>query len=184
LYCGRLTPKSELNIALEALSILKKKKQRYFLVVIGDGPEKFRLMRYAEKLGISNDVYWLGSIYNQVELAPWFLNAVALVYPGAIGLSIFHAFAYGLPVITHGSSLHQLPEFFALRNDFNGLLFKKGDPKDLTLKIEVLGNNAEKRKEMGVNALNTIKNEYSFTGMVDRFVKAVSTASHIAQHKA
>lgn len=183
LYCGRLTSKPELNVAIEALSILQKKRRRYYLVVIGDGPQKERLMRHTEELGISKAVYWLGSIYNQAELAPWFLSAVALVYPGAIGLSIFHSFAYGLPVITHGSLRDQPPEFFALENQSNGLLFKKGDAQDLALKIEELGNNPKKRLEMGANALSTIKNEYSFSGMVDRFVKAVSAASDIALHK-
>ena len=40
----------------------------------------------------------LGSIYDEIELAPWFLTADAFVYPENIGLSILHAFGYGLPV--------------------------------------------------------------------------------------
>ena len=63
-------------------------------------PELPALQSIAEELDVEQYVRWLGSIYDEAQLAPWFLTADAFVYPGAIGLSVLHAMGYGLPVVT------------------------------------------------------------------------------------
>jgi glycosyltransferase involved in cell wall biosynthesis len=170
-----------LNVAFEALASLLQQDRSYRLVIIGDGPEKHALQTRVNALDVNDAVYWRGQIYDQAELAPWFLSALAFVYPGAIGLSLLHAFAYGLPVITHSSVEFQAPEFAALKNGVNGLTFSHGDATDLARVIHLLGENPEYAQEFGANALETIHNDYSLAGMVERFVQAVSCASAIAR---
>ena len=63
-----------------------------------------------------DSIRWLGALYEQEVMAPWFLSAKVFVYPGYIGLSIMHAMGYGLPVITHDNMDNQSPEVAALRN--------------------------------------------------------------------
>jgi len=172
-----------LDEAIEAITISMQKDPSYLLVVIGDGPEKAALSKRAQELNIQNRVFWLGAIYNQAEMAPWFLSALAFIYPGAIGLSLLHAFAYGLPVITHCNAQYHNPEFAALKNRFNGLTFREGDVNDLAEKLLLLGDRPDFAKLLGANALKMIQQQYSLKNMVDRFVKAVSAASDIALHK-
>lgn len=179
LFCGRLTPKTELPIAFEAMSILLKKDPSYRLIIIGDGPDKDNLICRAKEMNVNDFIFWCGPIYDQKKLAPWFLNSLVFLYPGGIGLSLLHAFAYGLPVITHNEATYHPPEFAALRNNYNGLLFKKGRALDLAYKIDELVNDPSKCKQMGVNALTTIKNDYSLDNMVNRFIQAVASASYL-----
>lgn len=180
LYCGRLTSKCELSVALEALLILLKKSPSYCLAIIGDGPEKDALVFRANELNVNDAVHWCGAIYEQAELAPWFLSASVFVYPGSIGLSLLHSFSYSLPVVTHSSAEWHNPEIAALRSGHNGFLFKRGDAVDLACKIDALASDPMKCQQMGANALATIKEDYSFENMVDRFLQAVSVASAMA----
>jgi glycosyltransferase involved in cell wall biosynthesis len=180
LFCSRLEQKAELNIALTALSKLLTKDPKYRLFVVGDGKEKNRLVRKAQKLNIDYAVHWLGPIYNEFELAPWFLSSLLFVYPGSIGLSLLHAFAYHLPVITHDLDRLHGPEFAALKNDVNGLVFKHGDPSDLASKIRSLSINNTKRVCMQKNAQATMHGEFSFESMVKRFIEALNAASLIS----
>jgi glycosyltransferase involved in cell wall biosynthesis len=177
IFCGRLIKKAQLNIAFKALAELISKNPEYRLIVIGDGEEKTKLINLAQRLGINTSVYWLGAIYNNFELAPWFLSSSVFVYPGSIGLSIIHAFAYGLPVITHEKSRMHMPEFYALKNNVNGLVFKHGDFRDLASKIRYLAENKTTSIYMQKNAQNTIHKNFSFDEMVKRFVNAVDVAS-------
>jgi glycosyltransferase involved in cell wall biosynthesis len=183
LFCGRITPKAKLRLALEALAILRRKDAAYRLIIIGDGPGRRSLVALAKKLNIHNAVYWLGAIYDQMEVAPWFLSASAFIYPGSIGLSLLHAFAFGLPVITHDTTELHMPEFAALNNGVNGLLFRYDDALDLASQIGILANDNGKLIRMKANALETVRSKFSFNGMVERFVKAVTTAALIAGNK-
>jgi len=177
LFSGRLLPKAELKLAIDALSTLLRKDPSYRLIIIGDGEEKQKVMSKAMAAGVCEAVYWCGALYNQTDVAPWFLSALAFVYPGDIGLSLMHAFAYNLPVVTHDFAQNQNPECAALRPGRNGLLFKHGDAVDLGRKIQILADDPIARHHMSANALNTVRNEYSFANMADRFVKAVLYAS-------
>lgn len=180
LYCGRLKQNSELPVAFAALAILRQRDSAYRLIIIGDGSEKKSLMARAKELKIMDAILWCGAVPEEEE-APWFLSAFVFVYPGSIGLSLMHAFSYSLPVITHNVAEWHSPEFAALRDDYNGLLFKRGDALDLSRKIEALSNDPTRCTQMGINALETMKNDFSFENMVDRFLQAVSAASGIAK---
>ena len=179
IFCGRLTGKAHLDVALEALVELLKGDLSYRFIIIGDGPEKNALSARCRELNIDYAVKWLGAMYDNHELAPWFLSAFVFVYPGSIGLSFLHSFAFGRTVITHSAPEFHMPEFAALKNGENGLTFKFGDHQGLASNIRYLSVNVDKRIQMQANALATIQNEFSFNGMVERFFMAVNAASSI-----
>ncbi|MCK5310811.1 MAG: glycosyltransferase family 4 protein [Desulfobacteraceae bacterium] len=177
LFCGRLTYKTQLNILLEAIAILHKDDGSYHLAIIGDGPERANLEGQVNRLNLGKNITWLGSIYDQNALAPWFLSSHYFVYPGAIGLSIFHAFAFELPVITHGNLRNQMPEFRVLEDGKNGMVFVEGDTEALSSTIKHGFNNKVCHETMKEYSLNTVKEKYSFDNMVNNFVHAVMCAS-------
>jgi glycosyltransferase involved in cell wall biosynthesis len=180
LFCGRLTEKPGLGKALEALALLLARDSRYTLVVIGDGPERAGLERVAQQLGIGDRVRWLGALYDEGELAPWFLSAACFVYPGAIGLSLLHAFAYGLPVVTHDDAATQCPEFAALRDGHNGRTYRHGSVENLAQAIQSLTERPDLRDEMGRHARETMRRNYSIERMVESFHRAIRGASSLA----
>lgn len=169
LYCGRITEKSSLDILFEAL---KKVKSKIQLNIIGDGD--FNRFNNIENLNIK----WHGAIYEEVKLAPWFLSSDAFIYPGAVGLSLNHAMAYGLPVITHNKQNKQMPEFNYLKDGCNGLTYQFQNVDSLVTILNGLEKSELNRLQK--NALKTIHEDYSFKKMVQNFVRCIQTAGSIS----
>ncbi|MFW8602473.1 glycosyltransferase family 4 protein [Desulfobacterota bacterium M19] len=181
LFTGRLkrTPSVYLDDALKALSMLNSEGDKYILLVIGDGTERENLRDLAQKLKVDKSVLFLGAIYNEETLAPWFLSADCFVFPGAIGLSLLHAFAYGLPVITHNIIKEHNPEIAALKNGKNGLLFKKNDPVDLAKKISNMFSDIARFRK---RAYLAVTDEYSYEKLIGRVKDCIVEASALKRN--
>ena len=173
LYCARLMRWKRLDLLLRALAELGTNEPKYHLVVIGRGDGENDFKDLAEELKIQDAITWLGPIYEQAKLAPWFLIADVLVVPEVLGLTVFHSFAYGLPVITCDSYDHQSPESVAVRHGYNGLLYKQGNLGDLTACISRICKDDNLRSRLSDNAKQTILTEYTPDKMVDGFVQAI-----------
>jgi len=177
LFVSRLKKKTFLSLAIAALEMLPK--AQYELIVIGDGPELNSYQAEARSVGVEDRVSWLGAIYDEDLLAPYFLTASCFIYPGAIGLSLLHSFAYGLPVITHNNIRNHGPEFAALVDGVNGLTFEEGNSDSLASKISELCGNAALLRSMRENALECIKKDFSMGHMVKTFEQALHCAATI-----
>lgn len=179
LFCGRLrkSPSTDVDVALRALPRLLAKDDRYLFVVIGDGADAQRLGALAGHLGVAGHVRWLGAIYQEDRLAPWFLSARCFVYPGSVGLSLVQALGYGLPVITHDNRLQHNPEIDALEAGVNGLTFPRGDSTALAACVRQVCEDESLRARMSRMARRTVETRYSMAAMVERFAQAVTAAS-------
>lgn len=185
LFCGRLrrTPPSDLATAIRAIAHGATTGRTPLLVVIGSGEEQPNLETLAAQLSVASSIRWLGAVYREEDLAPWFMLAHCFVYPGSIGLSLLHAFLYGLPVVTHEDvSLHN-PEIHALRNNVNGKTFRRGDPHDLWRAIAEICDDVRARHAMSEAARRTALVEWSFDGMIQRFADAINEARSISLQK-
>lgn len=126
LVVARLVESAKVDIAIDALSMLN---DDVALIVIGDGPSRANLENLARAKNV--DVRFKGAIYSEYELALHFINSVAVVSPGKVGLLAMHALAYGAIVITHGDPDQQMPEFEALQDGVTGAFFNVGDADSL-----------------------------------------------------
>ena len=180
LFCGRLTEKAELHVLIEALALSIQNGMPYRLAVIGAGSEEAQLRALSSRLKVDEHILWLGAMHDEVKLAPWFLSASLFVYPGGIGLSLLHAFNYGLPVVTHDEVKHHNPEISALAPGENGALFSRGNAVSLHECIRELLSNQAKLVNMRSNALETVATRFSTELMVSRFLAAVNAAHHIS----
>lgn len=180
LFCGRLRaqpPSCDLDVALRAMPILLERNPDYRLIIIGDGEDGPRLRALSAQLKIDHAVTWLGPVYEESELTPWFLVASCFVYPGSIGLSLLHAFGYGLPVVTHSTARLHGPEFAALQEGINGLLFPRGDAVELARVVHEICTQHEMRLRMSRAASAAVAGTYSLSSMVEQFVAAIRQAS-------
>ena len=173
LVCGVLRPKMKLELLIDAVAHSKTLPENMVVAVIGDGPEKGQYIQMAKHLGVFDRFIWVEGTRDQNKLAPWFLNAKIFVYPGAIGLAIMHAFAYGVPVVTHGNAVHQMPEFEAMEDGATGLTYRENDSGDLAAKIAALLGDEDKRRGMGGNARRIVENKYTMDAMVENFCAAI-----------
>ncbi len=177
LFVGRLMQKARLNLAIDALRHLPE--NLYELLIIGNGPELGALQDTARVHGVEHRIRWLGEIYEEDILAPYFLTSSCFVYPGGIGLSLLHAMAYGLPVITHDNARDHMPEFAALVDGINGLTFEQENPRSLADKIEALCSDVTLSQSLRDGSLQRIRNDYSMEHMVETFEKALLRAAYL-----
>ena len=121
-------------------------------------------------------VTFTGPIYDEDALAPWAMSAACFVYPAAIGLSIYHAFAYGLPVLTSDDIASHNPEIEALEPGVNGLLVRDGDPTAFADAMERVIGDPDARDRFRKAAHATIHRPGGFTidTMAQGFADAIS----------
>jgi glycosyltransferase involved in cell wall biosynthesis len=169
LSCARLEPKNQFSIMLEALADLVKTQSDLLWVVIGDGSEREYLQKKSVEKGLENHILWLGALHDEEDLAPWFLTAKIFVHPGAIGLSLMHAFGYGLPVVTHYDANRHMPEFSAMPEEAITFCFEPDSSAALAISIQSLLSKPTIRDQLSSAALATTR-RFNVDVMADRFL--------------
>jgi glycosyltransferase involved in cell wall biosynthesis len=180
IFVSRLLESNRADVLLRATAIIKKACPAVTTIIIGEGPAEGSLRALASELGISDNVLFVGPIYDELALAPYFLSADLFVYPTNLGLSILHAFGYGVPVVT-GDLLHaHNPEIEALENGHNGLLFRHLDPRDLAARVLEFVQQPSRLVAMSMRAHETVMQRFTVTRMVDGIEAAVRHAAQNA----
>lgn len=118
LFVGRLYADKRLDLAVGAMDALRRRGIAATLLVVGDGPDRAAVGQLAAN---DPDIRMLPGENAEDRLAPLFALADAVICPGAVGLVITHAFAYGLPLITCEGDAHGV-EIDYLRPGENGLI--------------------------------------------------------------
>ena len=131
IFIGRLTKVKKLNQLLNAISLLKNKKENYNVVFVGDGERRQSLEQLVLDLGLNNEVWFYGSCYNEKENAELIYNADLCVAPGNVGLTAMHTMVFGCPVISHNDFKWQMPEFEAIQPGITGDFFIRDDVSSL-----------------------------------------------------
>jgi glycosyltransferase involved in cell wall biosynthesis len=177
LSCARLEPKNRFDTWLRAMPAVIARYPDLVWCVIGDGRERRALEALAHELSVAERVRWLGAIIEERELAPWFRSSQLLIHPAGIGLTLLHAFGYGVPVITHGDAARHNPEFAAFVPGETGLLYRQGDPESLAERVcECLADRCGLRR-MGERARRIAREDYNVDVMAERFA---AVAKHAA----
>lgn len=180
LFCGVLRDKVRGDVLLRALKALLSHRHDLHCVIIGGGEKEPEWKALAKELGVDSFVTWVGELRGQDKLAPWFLSADLFVYPGRIGLSIIHAFSFGLPVVLNDNKENHGPEYEAFRPGVNGWAFRENDDVDLAHQIEcALSDPARKAK--GNAGKEYVFANYSMKHMVERTAEAIETASTLVK---
>lgn len=174
LFVSRLDRANRLDLLVEAVALLVGEFPNLQVNVIGKGPaEEQRIQALAQQHNVARQFNFVGPIYEELALAPWFLTADVFCYPANIGLSILHAFGYGLPVITSNDIGSQNPEIEALNTGKNGLLYDHLDIKALAESLRIIFLNRELAQQMSREALRTVNEEFSLENMVSGMAAAV-----------
>ena len=177
LFVSRLGPANRLDLLVDAAASLQGRHPGLQLLIVGNGnEERQRLEALAQERGFSDRVRFLGAVYGEDELAPWFLSADVFCYPANVGLSLLHAFGYGLPAVTADDLAAQNPEIEALRDGENGLLYHADDANALADALDALFQDDPRRRAMGDAARRTVLNEFSLPRMVDGMEAALRYA--------
>lgn len=172
LFIGRLTPKAQLALAIDALAAIPADR-RPRLEVIGSGEEQESLRAQAGALSLADHITWHGSMTDEALIAQVANRCKLFLYPGEVGLSLIHAMAYGLPAIVHSDRWRQMPEFAAFEDGVTGRSFRYGDAGSLA---EVLRSLIEENKTLAVcsdESIARVTYTYNTADMARRFVEFV-----------
>jgi glycosyltransferase involved in cell wall biosynthesis len=176
LSCARLDPKNRFDQMIAAMPAILSEVPDAVWCVIGSGAEEQRLASLARDAGLDDHVRFIGALYDEMDLAPWFLSAAVFVHPAAIGLSLLHAFGYGLPVVTHGRAEHHGPEFAAFKEGLSGRTYPENDTAGLARAVIGLLHDETAQAQIRHHVQNVARTEYNVDVMVQRFVTAVQNA--------
>ncbi|MBM4108251.1 MAG: glycosyltransferase [Phycisphaerae bacterium] len=177
LFVSRLERANRVDLIVEALARLAPGRPALTLVVVGRGPDGGRLRNLARELGVEDRVRFAGPIYDEALLARYFAAATVFAYPANMGLSLLHAFGYGVPVVAGDRRAHHNPEIEALRHNENGLFFKDGDAASLADALASVLDDKALRTRLAAGAYRTATEERTLDAMVDGFLAAVMYAA-------
>lgn len=157
------------DILLEAASIIPNKN--WVLKIVGRGDLVPIYKKQAEKLKISNKVFFLDNISNE-NLPKIYQQADIFVLPSinkneAFGLVLLEAMATGLPLIA--SDLPGVRKVF--EDGQEGFLFKSGEKEALAKKIESLLNDSKQRIKMGLKARELALAKYDFSKVEKKIIE-------------
>lgn len=181
LFVSRLEPKNNLHLLLEATAALKDELDGLRVLVVGKGEDDERLRGLSKSLGLEGVVTFLGAIYEEERLAPLFCASDVFCYPSNMGLSLLHAFGYGLPAVTGDNARLHGPEIEALRHEENGLLFSHDDLGELQAALRRVLTDDGLRARLADGAAQTVAGEYSIKRMVDGMEGAIRLAAKRAE---
>ena len=172
IFVGRQTPKSGIELLIESLPMVR---QDIGLIVLGDGPLAERAKQRAAELGLTERIVWVGAQFEELSVAPWMLSATVFVYPGSVGLSIIHAFGYGLPAVVHSNRYDHMPEIAAFADGQNGVSFVQGSVNSLANAVNTLIDDQSMRHSLSRAAKALIRNTFNTTDMAARFIAAIES---------
>ena len=175
IFISRIEPDKRLEILLDAMTHIVSADPEMKLLIVGDGTARAAAQAQSQALGLGESVRFLGAIYDETELAGWCLSSLCMSYPVAVGLSVMHAFGYGLPVITSDDIPSHNPEINAVRDGENGMLYREGDPKALADSILALARDPALHARMSASALDSVRGEHGWTikNMVNGFIECI-----------
>lgn len=162
MYSGRLVKIKNVELLIQAMSLLSE-KDKYTLLIVGDGEKRTDYERLANELGVKLCV--TGFIQNQGELFEFYYAGDCLVLPSVYdpwGLVINEAMAARLPVICTtycGAGLD------LIRDGWNGYVVKSLEPQEMAGRIEQCMVNKEK---WGENSWSLIQN-WTFLKSAENF---------------
>ena len=145
LSVARLEEPKDFITLIEAYNKLSNDiKKEYNLVIVGDGPDREKIKNRIEKLNLNKKVFMVGA---QSDVDTYYQHADLFVLSTkseGLGMVIIEAMGNGCPVISTDAPYG--PRDILGSNDY-GILCPVGDSEKMSVAIEELLNDKQKRKK-------------------------------------
>jgi len=172
LTVGRLTQDKDFPRLVRIFHRLRANFPDAALTVIGDGPDADPT-RAAAGDQLARSIHMVGALYDEAVLASHFLSADLVVFPGAVGLSVNHALAYGVPVAAYDrmqSGPHHHPEIAYVVDGVTGLRVSPYTEDAMLGALQAfLGRHPDPRSEFRERIDQYVSNNLTLDAMVDDF---------------
>lgn len=163
LVVGRLVPQKGIPVFLEAARTVLERQPRTRFTLAGDGPLRGELEEQAERLGIADQVRFLGTVTDTPELLG---HCDLFVLPSlweGMPLSLLEAMAAGRPAVA--TSVSGSAEL--ILDEETGLLVPPGNPDALAAAVLRLLSDPQSAATMGDRARDRVRREFSLERMLE-----------------
>ncbi|MFX1453184.1 MAG: glycosyltransferase family 4 protein [Promethearchaeota archaeon] len=161
LIVSRLVTTKGIDNLILAIRELVKSYPNICLQIIGEGPQKKKLIKFANKHGLKDKVFFLGKISND-KLPIYYSACDVFVLPSLYEgqpTVLLEAMACEAPIIA--TAVGGVKEL--IKHKFNGLLIPKNDYLTLSKNINRLISNPDLKTRMGKNGRQIIEDQYEST---------------------
>jgi glycosyltransferase involved in cell wall biosynthesis len=163
---GRLWPQKRTKDLIWAADLLKCIRDDVHLLIVGDGPMRWRLEKFREQVEITDRVHFLGDRPDAQEIISC-LDCFWLGsdYEGQSN-AVMEAMARGVPVVAT-----KIPGNADLVIDSEtGFLVEVGDRAAFAQKTDLLFNDDQLATKMKLSAIERMEADFSIPKMVSRYV--------------
>jgi glycosyltransferase involved in cell wall biosynthesis len=166
--------KKGLNYVIDALYILKQRGLNFTYTLIGEGPEKKKLQKRIQELGLEENIELSGlmphrNIIKKMRETDIFVLAPVIARNGdrdALPDSIIESMAIGVPVVASTSGA--IPEM--IENEETGLLVEPENPEALADACEKLLKDQDLREMTSFKARLKVEGECDNKRQIHKFV--------------
>ncbi len=162
-----LTAKKGHAHLIDALALLVGRRPGIVLELVGDGPERGRILERARRRGVAEHLRLLGARSSE-DVQATLAGARAFALPSVrlpsgrmegIPVALMEAMASGVPVVA--SRLSGIPEL--VRDEETGLLVEPGDPQALAAALARLLDDDRLAAELALRARELVERSFSLT---------------------
>ena len=166
LYVGRVDPEKKVGAVIDAFKEAHKKVPKALLVVVGDVVDKVRLMQKTKKMGLGDDVKFLGRVlppdlYELYKIGDAFATASEIETQGIV---LIEAAACGLPLI----AVNKGAVSEVCRDGENGYLCQPGNVTEISEAMVRILSDSSLRTRFSENSIK-IASEHDFEKTLDKF---------------
>jgi glycosyltransferase involved in cell wall biosynthesis len=162
-WVGRMTAVKRTDDVIRALRGLVDRGVDAYVCLVGDGPDRDHLERYAHELGVVKRCLFVGY---QSDVARFYSAIDALVLPSVnegTPVSVIEALAARRPVVA--TRVGGTPD--VIRDGVDGYLVDVGDTNALSERLAGLASDPERRARMGSEGHERVLGRYAVERLVD-----------------
>ncbi|MFA5145950.1 MAG: glycosyltransferase [Candidatus Omnitrophota bacterium] len=152
---------------LRAFKLVLEKIPNVYLLLIGDGPLKYKIESFAGELKIPARIKFLGNRRDIPQLLKMMDLFVLSSKREGLPIVLLEAMASGLPIVaTDVDGNGEL-----VLHEETGFVVPPADPKELSAAILNLLTDRSKAKRMAARGKERVKNHFTFNSMVEKYEK-------------
>jgi glycosyltransferase involved in cell wall biosynthesis len=162
-WVGRMTAVKRTDLVVRVLRRLVDRGVDAHLLLVGDGPDRDGLERYAHDLGVIRRCLFLGY---QEDVARYYEAMDALLLPSVnegTPVSVIESLAAGRPAVA--TRVGGTPD--VVRDGVDGFLVDSDDADDLAARLAELAADPARRAQMGAAGRERVLERYAVDRLVD-----------------
>jgi glycosyltransferase involved in cell wall biosynthesis len=163
-FLGRLLDGKGADLLIESFNELHKKREKIFLLVVGDGPEREKLNNLVENYNLSSKVRFMGFQKNPYDFLNIFHCFILPSVTEGLPIAVLEAMAMKKAVIsTPVAGLKNL-----MKNGYNGLVLENRSKKELEAAMDKLYGDKNFNIQLAENAYNYLYENYHINDYIKK----------------